>query len=422
VTGTADAPVAGAGAVVVASAGAAAGRLPVLDADLAACVSCGLCLATCPTYRVTGEESASPRGRIAAMRDVHAGAVMGPSFTQFMDLCVGCRACETACPSAVPFGRLMEGARQALADDTGYQPWWRRAGYAVLGHHRLLVALTAAAAVAQRARLVPRRVASRLALPRLPVRQPRLIAHPSSAAAPEVWLLTGCVMDAWQRHIHVATQTVIEATGAKVALPRPGGDCCGALHIHAGLVQQARRLAERVMASMPGDAVIVVNSAGCGAALKDYGHLLGTQAAADFSARVRDVHEWLEGHLDRLPAGHGGAVGSVAIQDPCHLRHVQRAHQAVRAVLAPFARTVELDDEGMCCGAGGAYSAQHPEMANLIRDRKLAAIERSGATVVASANPGCSLWLAAAGVDVVHPMELIAAAIVRHDGRVNHGG
>jgi len=229
-------------------------------------------------------------------------------------------------------------------------------------------------------------------------------------------------MDAWQRHIHVATQTVIEATGAKVALPRPGGDCCGALHIHAGLVQPARRLAERVMASMPGDAVIVVNSAGCGAALKDYGHLLGTQAAADFSARVRDVHEWLEGRLDRLPAGHGGAVGSVAIQDPCHLRHVQRAHQAVRAVLAPFARTVELDDEGMCCGAGGAYSAQHPEMANLIRDRKLAAIERSGAAVVASANPGCSLWLAAAGLDVVHPMELIAAAIVRHDGRVNHGG
>jgi glycolate oxidase iron-sulfur subunit len=229
-------------------------------------------------------------------------------------------------------------------------------------------------------------------------------------------------MDAWQRPIHVATQTVIEATGTDVALPLRGGDCCGALHTHAGLAEPARRLAERVMASMPGDAVIVVNSAGCGAALKEYGHLLATPAAAAFAARVRDVHEWLEGRLDRLPAapaGDGGVVGPVAIQDPCHLRHVQRAHRAVRAVLAPFAETVELDDDGMCCGAGGAYSVQHPEMANLIRERKLAAIERAGATMVASANPGCSLWLAAAGVEVRHPMELIAAAI---DRRAQRGG
>jgi glycolate oxidase iron-sulfur subunit len=382
------------------------GRLPVDEDDLAACVSCGLCLPSCPTYRVTGEESASPRGRIAAMRAVHAGAVMDSTFTEFMDLCVQCRACEVACPSAVPFGRLMEGARHALATETGYQPWWRRAGYAVLGHHWLLLALTTVGAVAQRARLVPPSLARRLGLPRLPLRQPAL-----KASGIDVFLFTGCVMDAWQRKVHVAAQRVIEATGASVALPGSGGDCCGALHTHAGLTDQARRLALRVMSSMPGDTPILVDSAGCGAALKDYGHLVGTEEAVRFAGRVLDIHEWLAGRLDLLPHTRSAVLGPVAVQDPCHLRHVQHAHLPVRAVLAPYVELVELDDEGMCCGAGGAYSVQHPAMAGSIRERKLAAIERSGATVVVSANPGCSLWLASAGLDVRHPVELIAAAI-----------
>jgi glycolate oxidase iron-sulfur subunit len=391
------------------------GVLPVDEDELAACVSCGLCLAYCPTYRVTGEESASPRGRIAVMRAVQEGAPMDDAFTRFMDLCVQCRACEVACPSGVPFGRLMEGARSALVTEAGYQPWWRRAGYAVLGHHRLLVALTTVAAVGQRARLVPRRIAERLALPRLPLRQPPL--RPSGS---DVWLFTGCVMDAWQRHVHADVKAVIEATGAGVALPGRGGDCCGALHVHAGLTDPARRLARAVVASMPGGAPILVDSAGCGAALKDYGHLLGTPEAAAFAARVLDVHEWLAERTDRLPSLAAGRarLGPVAIQDPCHLRQVQRAHQPVRTVLAPYADAVELDDEGLCCGAGGAYSALHPEMAGSIRDRKLAAVARSGARVVVSANPGCSLWLAAAGLDVRHPMEVVAEAI----GVGHHGG
>jgi glycolate oxidase iron-sulfur subunit len=226
-----------------------------------------------------------------------------------------------------------------------------------------------------------------------------------------VWLFTGCVMDAWQRHVHRAAKRVIEATGAGVALPGPGADCCGALHVHAGLVEPAMRLAERVMASMPGDAPVLVDSAGCGAALKDYGRLVQTADAARFAARVRDVHEWLADRMDRLPEPPGNKVGPVAVQDPCHLRHVQRSHEAVRAVLTSYAELVELDDEGMCCGAGGAYSALHPELARPIREQKVAAIRRTGATVVASANPGCSIWLAAAGVDVVHPVEIVANAI-----------
>jgi glycolate oxidase iron-sulfur subunit len=367
--------------------------------ELASCVACGLCLPHCPTYRVTGEESASPRGRIAAMRAVQwGGAPMDASFTTFMDLCVQCRACEPACPSAVPFGHLMEGAREALVSETRFQPWWRRAGYRVLGHHRLLLALSTLLAVAQRLRLVP----ARLGMPRLPFRRP-----PLQASGTDAWLFTGCVMDAWMRPTHAAALRVMQVTGAGVALPGNGGDCCGALSAHAGLTDHARRLAERTMASMPGDRPVVVDSAGCGAAMKEYGRLLGTPEAARFSARVRDVSEWLAERLDRLPAPSSRAAQRVAIQDPCHLRNVQRAQHHVRTVLAPYVELVELDDEGLCCGAGGAYAAVHPDMAAAIRGRKLAAIGRSGATVVASANPGCAMHLAAAGIAVRHPVQLL---------------
>src|SRR2546427_7498161 len=161
-----------------------------VDADqLASCVSCGLCLPHCPTYRVTGDESASPRGRIAAMRKVEAGLPLEGSFTEFMDLCVQCRGCEAACPSSVPFGRLMEGARETLTEETRYQPWWRRLPYAVLGHHRLLLALSRAGAVAQRLRLIPRSVSERVSLPTLP-----LTEGPLRASGTDVSFFPGCVM------------------------------------------------------------------------------------------------------------------------------------------------------------------------------------------------------------------------------------
>jgi glycolate dehydrogenase iron-sulfur subunit len=376
--------------------------LDLIDTELASCVSCGLCLPHCPTYRVTGEEAASPRGRIAAMRLVQwEGAEPDAQFVSFMDACVQCRGCETACPSGVPFGRLMEGTREALAAEHRFTPRWQRLVYRALGHHRLLLGGSKALAVAQRLHLVPRR----LGLPRLPLHQPPLVA-----TGTDVWLFTGCVMDAWQRDVHAATMAVLTATGAGVALPGKGGDCCGALHVHAGLTPAARTLAVRVMASMPGDAPVLVDSAGCGAQLKDYGHLLGTDEGRAFSRRVRDVHEWLGEHADALPDGRR-PLAPVIVQDPCHLRHVQRTHLAVRAVLGRYAPLIELDDEGLCCGAGGAYSTLHPEMAAAVRERKLAAIARAGGGVVASANPGCALHLAAAGVTVRHPMELVAEAI-----------
>lgn len=372
--------------------------------DLAACVSCGLCLAHCPTYRVSGEERLSPRGRITAMRAAESGAPIDDAFEEIMQTCVQCRACETACPSSVPFGRMMEATRTVLADRS--VPWWQRAGYSVLGHHRLLLALSAVGGVAQRAGLVPRRLADRVSLPRLPVRQPAL--RPTGT---DVWLFTGCVMDAWQRSVHGAAVALVTACGFGVALPGSGASCCGALHVHAGLHDGASSLARRVIESFPGDAPILVDSAGCGAVMKDYGHLLGTEEAVRFAGRVLDIHEWLADHADRLPAPVRGWVRPrVAIQDPCHLRHVQRVVQPVRTVLSRYADLVELPDEGRCCGAGGAYSALEPELARPIRSQKVAVIDSVSADLVASANPGCSMWLAGAGVKVRHPVEIVADA------------
>ncbi|MGH9246649.1 MAG: (Fe-S)-binding protein [Acidimicrobiales bacterium] len=385
-------------------------KLQLLDDDLAGCVSCGLCLPHCPTYRVSGDEALSPRGRIAAMRQIHwEGLDPDEAFVHSIETCVVCRGCETACPSGVKFGPLMEGTRETLATiQPRVVPWWERLALRGLGHHRLILAGSTALAAAQRTRLLPRRLTRRAGLPaRLPIRRGRL--RPSGD---DLWLFTGCVMDAWLRPVHAAALRVIEATGSGVALPGRGAACCGALHVHAGLADDGRRLARRVIDAFPGDAPIVVDSAGCGAQLKDYGHLLGTPEAEAFSGRVRDIHEWLAARVDRLPPAITRLDAPVAVQDPCHLRHVQRAHQPVRTVLAPYADLIELDDEGLCCGAGGAYSATQPELAGQIRARKVAAIERSGARVVASANPGCALHLAAMleplGIDVRHPVELVA--------------
>jgi glycolate oxidase iron-sulfur subunit len=336
------------------------------------------------------------------MRAVHIEqAPISTEFVHFMETCVQCRGCEPACPSGVPFGRLMEGTRDSLARRGQITPRWQRLGFALLRRHRLVLAGSTMLALAQRAHLVPRR----LGLSRLPLRRGPAVADTGT----DVWLFTGCVMDAWQRGTHRNTAQVLRHIGVSHRTPKAGGECCGALHVHAGLGDPARQLAARVMASMPGDAPIVVNSAGCGAALKDYGHLLDTDAAGEFSARVRDINEFVAAHVDRLQPRR--AMGRVIIQDPCHLRHVQHQHMAVRTVLGPVATLVELDDDGLCCGAGGAYSALQPELAGEVRNRKLAAIDRAGGGVVVSANPGCALHLAAAGVTVKHPMDVLAEAL-----------
>lgn len=390
--------------------------LPVDDDDLARCVSCGLCLPHCPTYRVTGDEARSPRGRIAIVRIVQeSGGLYDVDTAAALNSCIQCRGCEPACPSGVPYGRIISGARQALVEQRlATRRGWMfpvvTTALGVLSRPRLLATIGRLVSIAHRLRLVP----GRFRLGPLPVRLGRRVGRGSDS--PDVWILTGCVMDVWMRGTHRHTAALVTAAGRTFGTAP--GLCCGALHQHSGVTETARRMARRLMAAMPGEGSILVNSAGCGAAMKEYGELLGTDAAHHFARRVHDVHEWLEEHMSEILTAHP-APGetsrlAVVLQDPCHLRHVQRAHGSVRSVLEQVADVTLVDDDGLCCGAGGAFSILQPAMAGQVRVRKVAAIEAARAgrdVVVASANPGCSMFLAAAGLPVRHPIEIVAQSL-----------
>ena len=389
--------------------------LALSDDELSTCVGCGLCLPHCPTFRVTNEEALSPRGRIATIRSIqYEGLHIDDQVSEILNTCVQCRGCEPACPSGVPYGRLIEAAKNEMAAQHRSAPWWQRFGLRLLRHHRLLLIGTPVLAVAQRLHLIPKRAG----LSTLPIRLgPPVVA---TSPTPDVWLFTGCVMDAWQRSTHRSVAALIETAGFSYGIPTKAGSCCGALHSHAGLTQQAQNLAKSVMTSMPGSGSIIVDSAGCGAALKDYGHLLGTPEAQAFSQRVFDIHEWLEPHMATIVQSHQTdsidslVKPSVIVQDPCHLRHVQKTHLAVRSILSPVVSLIELDDDGMCCGAGGAYSVVEPELAGQIRERKVRNIlakSPTAKTLVASANPGCLMHLQAAGLIVKHPVDILAEAL-----------
>lgn len=382
-------------------------RLDVSDHALASCVGCGLCLPHCPTFRVTGDESRSPRGRIEIMRALNDDRLgFDHEVVEALDTCVQCRGCEPACPSGVPYGELIDATHRLRRRERPV-PMWLRLGLRALPHRRIIETMTRVGGGLTRLGILTRRFGS------LPMRiGPRLR---STSPTPDMWVFTGCVMDAWQRHVHRAVADVIDSLGFSYGVADTG-HCCGALHSHVGWQEGAADRARRTMAAFPGDRPILVDSAGCGAAMKEYGVLVGSEEAQRFSARVRDVHEWLADHLDRLatlvPESHPRPT--VVVQDPCHLRHVQKVHGHVRQCLGLVSEVVELDDDGLCCGAGGAFSFLQPEMARAIRDRKRQAIERADPQsrhVVASANPGCAQHLAAAGIEIVHPIEIVARAL-----------
>ncbi|MFV1989196.1 MAG: (Fe-S)-binding protein [Acidimicrobiales bacterium] len=371
------------------------GVVVIFDAEeLSACVNCGLCLPHCPTYRVTGEESLSPRGRIGLMRESVTDEI-DDEFVRAMDTCVQCMGCVTACPAGVRFDRLISTARGALADEHKITPRWMRTALRGLEHPKLLNASAPAIALGQRLGLVPKR----LGLPPLSFRRQAL-----EPTGDDVWLFTGCVMDAWQRDVHVDTLAVLGRAGVGAKLL--SGQCCGAMHEHAGL--SSDDMLQSVIDAAPDGKPVLVNAAGCGAHLKDAGHLLGSAAAGEFAGRVFDVHEYLVAHGSPLQTT-STSKPRVAVQDPCHLRNVQGCETAVRDLLAPLVELVELDDDSLCCGAGGAYSVVHPELAQDIRQRKTESILRAKPDLVVSANPGCSMFLQADGHEVVHPMTLLAS-------------
>ncbi len=337
------------------------------------------------------------------MRAVVDGAPLDQDIVRSMASCVQCRGCEPACPSGVPFGELIAETRSQMQGRSTIGPRWLGLALGMLRHPALVRSGSRVLAALQRFGLVP---SKRLGLPhRLPLRD-----APLEPTGNDVWLFTGCVQDAWLRSTHRAAMALLAHAGVGA---EPTGDrapCCGALHHHAGFDRDARSLAQSVIDRLGTDRPVVVDAAGCGAALKEYGRLLGTPQAIAFSAGVFDIAEFVAPRIDS--AGVEPLDLVVAVQDPCHLRHVQGSHQAVRDLLAPLVRSmVELNDDGLCCGAGGAFAVVEPTLAVEIRDRKLDHIAAASPDVVASANPGCGLHLAAAGVTTRHPVELAAQAL-----------
>ncbi len=393
-------------------------------AELTACVQCGLCLPVCPTFRLTGDEAASPRGRLTAMSAIAAGvAPLDEVFEDMMSFCLQCRACEAACPSLVPFGRAMEGARVEVAAQRPSPGRRGRAwllGPGGLGNRRRMDLATLLAGLAQRLR-APRWMPGRLAaglrgLRPLPLRAPStrgLIEPPNGPEIGTAALLAGCVMDPWFAGVHQASITLLRQAGFRVEVP-VDQTCCGALAAHDGAADAARTMAETNAEVFAGYSLIVTDSAGCGAHLKEYAHW--ASGTGDWQGRVRDITEMVaeaiaDGRLPTLPA----TGQPVAMQDPCHLRHAQRIVEQPRAVVrAAGYQPVEIDPLAMCCGAAGVYSLLRPDTSAKLGKQKADQISVTDARVVASANPGCEMQLRShlgAGYRVAHPVELYAEAI-----------
>lgn len=424
----------------VAGAGAAPACVPGAGGPLAAvypgildCVHCGLCLPVCPTYRETGREISSPRGRIHLMRAVAEGRVpLGPVLAEEAYLCLGCRACESACPSGVRFGRLLEETRAAVERAGLRRGLARRVERLALRHllpdRARLRRAAGALALAQRLGLdraaravLPARLGAALALaPRVP---PRAEREPPAWRTPaegrqrgRVIVFTGCVMAELFGDVHHATVRVLARNGFEVLVPRTQG-CCGALHAHAGDGDAARALLRANLAAFAGlraDA-LVVNSAGCGAALREAGDWLPGEGEP-LARLVRDPLELLDEAGLRPPAG--PLALRVCYDDPCHLVHGQRVREAPRRVLrqVPGLELVWHDDPTSCCGAAGIYNLAHPEMAGAVLERKLRALVAAGPDAIATGNPGCLMQLRAGAArlglraEVVHPITLLDRA------------
>lgn len=390
-------------------------------AELTACVQCGLCLPHCPTYRLTGRDTASPRGRLMAMSAVASGELeMDASFADIMGFCLQCRACEAVCPSLVPFGRAMEGAR---AEVTAQLPDpSRRARHLLVGrvlpNPTLMRLATAGVRVLRRfglERLLPAGLTDPLTgLRPLTGADGRRGSITGTGELGTAALLAGCVMDPWFGAVQDATIELLSRAGYRVVVPE-NQTCCGALAAHDGDVTDARRMAARNVAAFTGADLVVATAAGCSAHLAEYRHW-ADQEGADLAGRARDVTMVV---ADLLTAGHLPVLeedrGPVAVQDPCHLRHAQRETASPRAILAAAGyRTVDVDPAGLCCGAAGIYSLTQPDASAELGRRKAAEVEATGSTLVASANPGCEMQLRRhlpGWYRVAHPVELYLEAL-----------
>ena len=419
------------------------------DAIINTCVHCGLCLSSCPTYRETGLEMFSPRGRIYLMKGIADGRIGMESdvFQEQMSACLNCRACEAVCPSGVQYGQILEASRTQIEDarDDGRlppHPWpvqllrsgvfgvlfkrlelfqgfsrlmwfYQRSGVQALARESGLLKLLG---LADTEALLPP-MSDAFTVPQGQI-------YPAEGTARyHVALLTGCVMATAFADVHAATLRVLRKNGCEVILP-PDQGCCGALHVHGGDMDGGRELARRNIAAFEGlglDAIIV-NAAGCGSTMKEYGHLLHDDPAwaaraAAFSAKVKDISEFLAAielntrDLKPLPI-------TVTYQEPCHLAHAQRISAQPRKLLRAIPRLVlkEMPESSLCCGSAGIYNVTQPEMAAQLGERKLNNAQTTNAEVLVTANPGCHLQLAGglrrrgSTMRVRHIVELLDAA------------
>ena len=401
--------------------------LAAARAGIDACVHCGFCLQSCPTYTTLEDENDSPRGRILLMRAVLEGdlAPTDDAVNTHIARCLGCRACETACPSGVPYGWLLEATRATLAEHHP-RPWVSRVALGIFAHPRLL-AIVMAGSRLFRATGIPRllaRLGGRLGLASAmlastaPVRGRRRYTATGTGERGTVAFLTGCVMEGLLSEANRATERVLVVND--YALVRaPGQRCCGALHAHSGDLEGARALARRNIAAFEksGARYVVTNSAGCGAMMKEYGHLLAEDPAwharaEAIAARVRDASELLAA---AGPKPGGPVEARVTYDAPCHLLHAQRiAREPLRILEAiPGLELVPLPDADRCCGAAGIYSLIEPETSGAVLDRKLDDVAGTEAQLVATGNPGCLMQIGAGlmrrpgGRAAIHPVELL---------------
>lgn len=421
---------------------------PLADAaaGLDACVHCGFCLQACPTYVNLQDENDSPRGRIVLMRRLLEGdiALDDPDVGQHLDRCLGCRACETACPSGVPYGNLLEATRATTSKARGV-PFVAKIVLTVFANRPLLSMALLGARVFRAtglprvlAKVLPKRLAFPMAM--LASTAPASFAtgaraentngaKPDAAvpakAQENVAVLEGCVMRGLFSHTNASTERVLQANGFRVC-ESGKQSCCGALHAHAGDLDTARSLARKNIAAFEqsGADFIAINSAGCGAMIKEYGHLLHDDAAwhdraVAISAKARDISELLV---------HGGAASGtqkgaslplrVTYDAPCHLMHAQRVTAPPLAVLSsiPGLQLVPLTDADQCCGSAGIYNLIEPETSDAVLAPKLARIAESQAAFVATGNPGClmqigaGLMLSGSDTRAVHPIDLLNAS------------
>lgn len=411
------------------------------DADKAlACIHCGLCLSSCPTYLETGNENDSPRGRIHLMRALQDKRLpVDEAPVRHIDLCLGCRACEAVCPSGVQYGALLEGAREYV-ERRHARPAWQRFLRRILIEQifpypeRTELALAPARALKKLGlrRFLPKFIRETLAL--IPTEAananlPGMSPTTAGGRRGRVGLVSGCVMSAMFGPTHRATVRLLNRAGYDVVVPKEQA-CCGALYAHGGNLESARQSARRnigVFEPLGLDAIIV-NAAGCGSTLKEYHHLLQddpawSDRATVFSRKVKDLSEFLSAADFQVGGSSSGSDGrnrlpgdcpaTVTFHDACHLAHAQRITKPPRSLVKAQAgiRYVELPEAEVCCGSAGSYNLTEPEMAERLQRRKTENILRSGAGIVVTTNPGCLLQIRA-GLDKAgaHHVEVLHLA------------